>query len=391
MRFFVAAVAVVAAALLHHPARANDDESPDAYEIVTATAVPVLPTPLRAFFENHLEEIQRSATSHVVSASTPYTPPSEADRHYVMLDVAARGNDAAARHAAAQQFPRDREAAIELAKRQGVRHGGLLPWVIHDRYDALVQAFQSGEQTPIVREAGALLHFGTDAALPFNTTTDRDGAAASHVRWPDNPANRPNALHHTVRQRCHLGLLARLRTRLAYEVRVSPQRYRRISYAGGVLNAVFDLLVETHSWADVFLAMDAQAVAELGITDAETFSGALDRYYDKLADRAAPFMEARLEEAALLSANLIGTAWVRAGSPAPETWNASTSQLSREAPSANKPENTFVGSRHSMVFHRATCGHAKRIKPDNLISFETAQEARNAGRAPCRTCKPDGP
>ncbi len=387
MRFFAAALFVTAAAPLCNPARA-DDESPDAYEIVTATALPVLPPRLRAVFRDGRDALRKSAAAYIISSTKPGAAPDEASRHFVMLDLAAVGGDEAARRAAAQRFPHDRAAAVELSIRQGVGDGGCLPWIINEHYNALVKAIRGDEPDSVMREAGALLHFVTDAALPFNTTSNRNGTTIGHLRPSDGNATQSKAFHGTTRHRYHVELLARLHRRLAYEVRVSPERFRRLDRP---LDAVFDLLLETHSVVDALLAMDAETLAELGITDSGSFARAQDRYYAGLADRAASIMESRLEVAALLGANLIGTAWIEAGSPTLTAPISKSSSTSRKAASTSKPEGSYVGSRHSTIFHLATCRHAKRIKQKNRVSFNRIAEAHDAGRTPCKTCKPNDP
>ncbi len=54
------------------------------------------------------------------------------------------------------------------------------------------------------------------------------------------------------------------------------------------------------------------------------------------------------------------------------------------------PEEYYVASRRSQrfVFHRPDCESAKKIKNDNLIRFDTRDEALDSGYSPCRTCKP---
>jgi len=54
------------------------------------------------------------------------------------------------------------------------------------------------------------------------------------------------------------------------------------------------------------------------------------------------------------------------------------------------PEEYYVASKKSkrFVFHRPGCQWGERIKTDNLIRFETRDEALDSGYSPCRTCKP---
>ncbi|UCC29673.1 MAG: hypothetical protein JSU86_15895 [Phycisphaerales bacterium] len=385
MRRIASLAAVVGLVGIHGPVRAGFDEAFDGHEIVAGQVAPVLPPPLRDFLEAHLEAVREHATAGPGPASTPGLLPGKADWHYVMLDIAADADDAAARRAAAEKFPRDRAAAAELFRKHGRRDGGLLPWIIVDRHHNLVEAFQAGETEAIVREAGVLLHFATDAALPFNTTADRDGTASGHLRRPSGMRSGTTLVHNTVRYRCQASLLRRLRSRLEYEVRVAPTRYGPID---NPIEAVFDVLLDAHRALHALLAIDAEIVADLGIRDAATFTAASDVYYDRLADRAAGIMESQLEAAVLLSAKLIGAAWAEAGSPSHDLWIAGKPARTDRSRSADTPAAPFVGSRHSTIFHQAACGHAKRIKATNRVYFNTAGEAQSAGRIPCKTCSP---
>ncbi len=48
----------------------------------------------------------------------------------------------------------------------------------------------------------------------------------------------------------------------------------------------------------------------------------------------------------------------------------------------------FVGSARGRVYHRPACEWARQIAPANRIPFRSAEEARDAGYAPCRVCRP---
>ena len=156
---------------------ADETESPELYEIVVSVAVPVLPPPVRVFFETHIEAVVRSATSRMASTTGPDTRAVDSQQHYIMLDVAAVGPSD--RHAAALSFPHDRAAAERLFARVKVPRGGLLPWVVGDQYRLLVQAFASTDAEAITRHGGLILHFATDASLPFNTTRGGEADATN--------------------------------------------------------------------------------------------------------------------------------------------------------------------------------------------------------------------
>ncbi|MGB2808398.1 MAG: Ada metal-binding domain-containing protein [Sedimentisphaerales bacterium] len=51
-------------------------------------------------------------------------------------------------------------------------------------------------------------------------------------------------------------------------------------------------------------------------------------------------------------------------------------------------EHGFVASKNSKVFHKPDCSSAKRIKPGNLVTYGTRDKATQAGKRPCKICKP---
>jgi len=48
----------------------------------------------------------------------------------------------------------------------------------------------------------------------------------------------------------------------------------------------------------------------------------------------------------------------------------------------------YWGSMNSNKFHYPACTHAHRIKPENLIKFNSRKAAKQAGYIPCKVCRP---
>ena len=48
----------------------------------------------------------------------------------------------------------------------------------------------------------------------------------------------------------------------------------------------------------------------------------------------------------------------------------------------------FVANRNSDVYHVAGCKWTKKIKPDHIVTFESAQGAEQQNYLPCRNCNP---
>jgi hypothetical protein len=54
---------------------------------------------------------------------------------------------------------------------------------------------------------------------------------------------------------------------------------------------------------------------------------------------------------------------------------------------SSSPKNcAFVGSKNSDKFYPPSCSYAKRIKPENVVCFATAQEALSQGRTQSTGC-----
>lgn len=48
----------------------------------------------------------------------------------------------------------------------------------------------------------------------------------------------------------------------------------------------------------------------------------------------------------------------------------------------------YVGSKNSNKYHYPTCRSAHKIKPENLVTFNSAKDAQAAGYVPCKVCRP---
>ena len=82
-------------------------------------------------------------------------------------------------------------------------------------------------------------------------------------------------------------------------------------------------------------------------------------------------------------------AGLNAGSGEPEaTISAAASlKIPPEEP-GGEPEARFVGSSTSKKYHLPDCRYALKIKPENRIDFQSAEEAKSQGYLPCKSCHP---
>jgi len=53
---------------------------------------------------------------------------------------------------------------------------------------------------------------------------------------------------------------------------------------------------------------------------------------------------------------------------------------------ASTPAGVVVGSKNGTKYHLPDCSGAKRIKPENLVTFDSVSEAERAGYTPAANC-----
>ncbi len=66
----------------------------------------------------------------------------------------------------------------------------------------------------------------------------------------------------------------------------------------------------------------------------------------------------------------------------------SSVELNTKSEKQKNAEAAFVASKNSQIFHKASCPSAKRISPNNLVTYATRDEAIAAGKKPCERCNP---
>jgi len=85
------------------------------------------------------------------------------------------------------------------------------------------------------------------------------------------------------------------------------------------------------------------------------------------------YLDAKQKGAGAAHANQVGT---------------TRKESARSADTEEPTKSVYVASKNSKVFHKSGCTWVKRIKPDNLISYKTREDAVNDGKRPCKNCKP---
>lgn len=110
---------------------------------------------------------------------------------------------------------------------------------------------------------------------------------------------------------------------------------------------------------------------------------------------SAENMPATITSAALEQVEAFILACLVANPPNKRTSGPEANDISEAVKDQNEPaaeptpaEYKYVASKNGKAFHKPECGWVKRIKPENLVYYNSRDEAINAGKTPCGQCKP---
>lgn len=72
----------------------------------------------------------------------------------------------------------------------------------------------------------------------------------------------------------------------------------------------------------------------------------------------------------------------------PQNDTAESVKQQQDKLARQRKDYEYVASKNSKVFHKSDCRAAARISSENLIGFNSREEAVHSGRRPCKICKP---
>jgi hypothetical protein len=241
---------------------------PAAEEAVLLQAIETLPKPLKAFYKDHRLEMP--------SLSPEATP-------------ADRGSE--------RRFAVDRllpfpftdlpRSEAELKKRFGERadDAGRLPWLVHDGYARLVEAFKSRDKAKILEESDSLASLVAALHNPLALGDNADGQK-------------------TGQHGLFLRFSAKLPEAMERRLDLSPGP---AVFLDDPAEYVFSMLNASYVWLDnVFYLEELARRGKGGYTEA---------YYEDLIRRLGPVLRERLSSAAEDVGSYWYTAWTAAGRP----------------------------------------------------------------------------
>ncbi len=275
------------------------------HRLITEEAVRRLPEPLRGLLgtEAHLERLRRAcvAPGRRAPQASEHQPPQEIHRHVFRIDAITD------EPYPFKTFPRKRaEAEARFGAETFLEHG-TAPWAAADAMERLADALAAGCAEEAFTAAGDLAHYAADLHMPLHTTRNRDGQRTGN---------------HGIYKALTVGLVHRYPEFYEKAVRKGRQMVR---YLDAPTDRLFDWLIAAHGRVKPILEADSAARKKTTYNPAQHPEDLTDPdatrarpYYKtlkgELGRRGSPEAAARRDAAAHL-ADLVYTAWVRAGKP----------------------------------------------------------------------------
>jgi hypothetical protein len=270
------AVGVVMMVGLAAPADAQPNRGRDegsqllelAHRVVVEEAIDVLPKKLKEFYKDHRQEMPSQALE-------PVFPERGSDRRFLvdrLLPFPFKG------------LPRSEEALVAMFGEEA-ENVGRLPWLVHESYDRLLEAYRAGDKAAILVESDHMAGLMVDANGPLRLTGNFDGQdTGQHGLW--------------------LRLTERLPQAMGKDLKLSSDA---ANFLDKPKEYVFSVMLETYVWVDNVLYIDA--LAKRGKASYNEY------FFEDFARRAGPILKERLSHAAEDTGSYWYTAWTEAGRP----------------------------------------------------------------------------
>jgi len=276
-----------------------------AHVIITEEAVERLPEPLRALLagEADLKRLREATLAPDTRRKKDTQPEWEEEhpKHFFDIDLVTQ------EPYPFKGFPHERLAAEKQFGPEVFKKAGTAPWAASDALEALVESLTAGRTDDIFARAGDLLHYGADVHQPLHVSKNYDGKMTGN-----------DGIHKAL----EIGLVNRYAD--FYKAEVRKDRYEP-AYLVQPLDGLFDWLIA--AWSRQKPVFEAETIARqkanynpsrnpADLDGSE--SPAAKIYYatfkQALEARGSPDAAA-MRDAAGHVAELLYTAWVRAGKP----------------------------------------------------------------------------
>ncbi len=244
------------------------------HEIISKAAIEILPDEIKPFYDANLRQI-------VVLSTLPddwrLTYKDTGKQHYCDIDMLSKPpfTDLILSY---------KDAEIKYGKEQ-LEKAGLLPWVVIERYEMLVEAMKRKDHVEIVVQSAVLSHFIGDMHMPMHTTKDYDGVKPEHkgvhFRWEEPLAEMYMA--------------------------IEKMKVIKPAIVGDITKTIFEWLIDSYSYNEKIFKAEDDAI---NVDPNHSF-----KYFKVLWDRSGDIMKSQMSKSSEAVAGIWIAAWNAAGKP----------------------------------------------------------------------------
>jgi hypothetical protein len=206
--------------------------------------------------------------------------PDEPVRHFIDIDFYGEflnGN-----------MIKSKETLIAIYGDSIVTKMGLLPWATSETFDKLAEAFKAKDRDKILLYASDLAHYVGDGHQPLHATLNYNGQLSNqkgiHFRYEIEMFNR-----------------------YLNEIEACINDGKASELKASLPDVIFDYISESNFEADIILSADRHAAKQSQNDE--------NKYYEILWFRTRHLTVEKINQASSMLANMIYTAWIKAGKP----------------------------------------------------------------------------
>jgi len=259
------------------------------HEMIAEQAIYALPAEALAYFKPLAGEIVAASTNPDKRRNST---PGEAERHFIDADYYGVSPFV--------NLPRNWSDAVDHCTEDTLNEYGIVPWVIPQVYNRLVESMRKNDMAGVVKNGGDLTHYVADACVPLHTTLNYDGQLTQQKGLHSFWETRLVELYHP-----------------SFQLLIPRQ-----GYVDSVPELAWELIEESHACLDSVLSMERRAekqVPEKERLSSYTSGGKAPwpspEYAAAYQSGLGDMVEHRMRRAIGATAALWYSAWIDAGQP----------------------------------------------------------------------------
>jgi len=251
-----------------------------AHKWIMQLAVDALPLEMRPFFQDHKDFLAEHSIDPDLWREID---PDEFVKHYIDIDLYGSYPF--------NELPRSFSEAIKVFSEDSVKSRGIAPWIVIERFEALVAAMKKNKKYAILANAAALGHYLSDLHVPLHTVENYDGQLTGN-----------DGIH----ARFERSMIEKHSDKIEPKVQEARMIQEPLSF-------VFQVVLDSYLLVEKILNADTHS--KKAGSENVSHDSYDDEYYSSLFAHSKLIAEKRIAASAHALASFWYTAWIKAGKP----------------------------------------------------------------------------